>query len=91
MRSSSFPFGANPAVTAMRSRFSSLPTSESARREFDEHAVGFAISEIESSYPSSTGSTAAFFIENELPDGVESGQARLGKSIVLAGRMFGPL
>ena len=27
----------------------------------------------------------AFFIENELPDGVESSQARLGKSIVPAG------
>jgi hypothetical protein len=75
----------------MRNRFISLSTSESARREFDEHAVGFAIGEIESSYPSNTGSNAAFFIENELPDGVESGQARVGKLIVLAGHVFGPL
>jgi hypothetical protein len=74
-------------VIALRS----LSTSESARREFDEHALGFAIGEIKSSHPSNTGSNAAFFIENELPDGVESGQARLGKSIVLAGRIFGPL
>jgi hypothetical protein len=68
-----------------------LSTSESARREFDEHALGFAIGEIKSSHPSDTGSNAAFFIETELPDGVESGQARLGKSIVLAGQIFGPL
>jgi hypothetical protein len=54
----------------------------------DEHAVGLAIGEIESSHPSNTGSNAAFFIENEQSDGVESGQARLGKSIVLAGHIF---
>jgi len=53
--------------------------------------LDLAIGEIESSHPSNTGSNAAFFIENELPDGVESGQARLGKSIVLAGHIFGPL
>jgi hypothetical protein len=47
--------------------------------------LDLAIGEIESSHPSNTGSNAAFFIENELPDGVESGQARLGKSIVPAG------
>jgi hypothetical protein len=53
--------------------------------------LDLAIGEIESSHPSNTGSSAAFFIENELPDGVESGQARLGKSIVLAGHISGPL
>ena len=66
-------------VIALRS----LSTSESAQR--DEHALGFAIGEIKSSHPSNTEPNAAFFIENELADGVESGQARLGKSIVLAG------
>jgi hypothetical protein len=68
-----------------------LSTSESARRAFDEQAVGLAIGETKSSHQSNTGSNAAFFIENELPDGVESGQAQLGKSIVLAGHTFGPL
>jgi len=61
--------------------------SESVRREFDERAVGFAIGEIKSAHPSNTGPSAAFFIEIELPDGVESGLARLGKSIVLAGHI----
>jgi hypothetical protein len=68
-----------------------LSTSEFARREFDEHAFGFAIGELKSSHPSNTGTNAAFFIENELADGVESGQALLGKSIVLAGHICGPL
>jgi hypothetical protein len=44
---------------------------------------GFAIGETKSSRLRNTGPRAAFFIEDELPDGVESGQTRPLKSIVL--------
>jgi hypothetical protein len=46
--------------------------------------AGYAIGETKSSQLSDTGSRAAFFIEKEASDGVESGQMRSRKSIVLA-------
>src|SRR5690242_14466197 len=43
-----------------------------------------------SSRPRDTGLQAAFFIENKWPDGVESGQTRPRKSIVLATEYWRP-
>jgi hypothetical protein len=46
--------------------------------------AGYAIGETKPSEPSDTAPRAAFFIEKEASDGVESGQTGSRKSIVLA-------
>jgi hypothetical protein len=51
--------------------------------------AGIAIGETKPSHPSNTGPHAAFFIENEVPDGIESGQTLPRKSNILTAAHWG--